>query len=130
MTDELFRVLLVGIVLLIAGAVAFGFTKLQRPSHPRVTVGGEGDRPGIVLFTSLNCSTCKKTITQLRGDGIPFREITHELEPQRFEEWGVLAVPLTVVVNRDGHVVDLMTGVPSLQRLQSAVEAAGLEVRT
>lgn len=126
MTDIAVRMLLVLAVLLSASLIAVALNRFRRPDHPPITVNAEGDRPGIVLFTSLDCATCKRTITKLRGDDLSFREITHELEPQRFESWGVVAVPLTVVINRASEVIDLIPGVPSTRRLSSALDAAGI----
>jgi hypothetical protein len=127
MTDEVARLLLVAVVLAVAGLVAFVITRLKKPPHPNLVVQADGDRPGVVLFTSLECSTCKDTITRLRGKGVVFREITHELEPQRFEAWQVLAVPLTVVLDDEGAVVDAIAGIPSPRRLTGALRVAGLE---
>jgi hypothetical protein len=128
MTDEAVRLLLVAGTLTVAILVAFVVNRLRKPPHPALSVQDEGERPGVVLFTALECSMCKDTIAVLRSRGIQFREITHELEPQRFERWGVLAVPLTVVLDEDGIVVDAVAGVPSQRRLTSALRAASLEV--
>jgi len=127
MTDEVARLLLVIGVLAIAGLVAFVIKRLRRPPHPTLVVQADGDRPGVVLFTSLDCTTCKGTITILRSKDVAFREITHELEPQRFEAWRVLAVPLTVVLDDESTVVDAIAGVPSRRRLTAALRAAGLD---
>jgi hypothetical protein len=128
MTDEAARLLLVIGVLALAGLVAALISRIQRPPHPTLVVHAEGARPGVVLFTSLDCTTCKKTVALLRSNDVAFREITHELEPQRFESWGVLAVPLTVVLDDDGGVVDAITGVPSSRRLAGALRTAGLGI--
>jgi hypothetical protein len=128
MTDEAARLLLVAGVLAVAGLVAALINRLQRPPHPTLAVQPEGERPGVVLFTSLDCTTCKETIALLHSKAVPFREITHELEPQRFEAWRVLAVPLTVVLDDESGVVDAIAGVPSSRRLSGALRTAGLEV--
>lgn len=128
MTDEAVRLLLVMGVLALAAIIAFAINKLRKPPHPTLVVQSDGDRPGVVLFTSLECVTCRDTITLLRSNGVPFREITHELEPQRFEAWRVLAVPLTVVLDTESVVVDAIAGVPSSRRLSGALRSVGLEV--
>ena len=127
MTDELFRILVVLGVVAVAGLAAFIARKLARPVHPAITVGEVGDRPGVVLFTSTDCGNCKEAIAVLEGASIPFREVTYDLEPQRFETWDVVAVPLTVVLDVHGGVVDSMTGVPHRRALVKAVDAAGIE---
>lgn len=126
MTDVAARLILVVGVLAAAGLVAFVINRLHKPPHPALVVQTEGDRPGVVLFTSLECTTCKETISILRSKGVAFREVTHELEPQRFEAWRVLAVPLTVVLDSESAVVDAITGVPSSRRLVGALRTAGL----
>jgi hypothetical protein len=126
MTDEAARLLLAIGVLVVSGLVAFAIRQFQRPPHPTLVVQADGERPGVVLFTSLDCATCKQTISFLRSRTVPFREITHELEPQRFEAWRVLAVPLIVVLDDESAIVDSISGVPSSRRLTRALRAAGL----
>ncbi len=127
MNDVAARVAAVIIVLGIARVVALLLARFLRPKHPDVIVGDEGDRPGIVLFTSTDCSTCKRAISRIRESGLTFREITYDLEPQRFEAWGVTGVPLTVVLDADGGIVDGMSGVPPIRRMRRAVQRAGIE---
>jgi thiol-disulfide isomerase/thioredoxin len=112
----------------IASALVFAavLNRYRRPVHPTVSVGEVGDRPGVVLFTSTDCSNCKRTIERLKQLGMPYREVTYELESQRFDSWGVVAVPLTVFVDGDGHVEDVLTGVPSRRKLVGAAKASGV----
>ncbi len=112
----------------IASALVFAavLNRYRRPVHPTVSVGEVGDRPGVVLFTSTDCSNCKRTIERLKQLGMPYREVTYELESTRFDSWGVVAVPLTVFVDGDGHVGDVLTGVPSRRKLAGAAKAAGV----
>lgn len=121
------RLLIVAGIFALALVVALVARKLQRPVHPELTVGDVGDRPGVVLFTSTDCSNCKEAIAVLKDEGIPFREVTHDLEPQRFETWDVLAVPLTVVIGSDGRVIETISGVPRRRTLNRAVRTAGIE---
>lgn len=127
MSDQAVRIVVVIVVVAAAVGVAFVARKVQRPMHPQVMVGDVGDRPGVVLFTSTNCGNCKKAIAVLKDESIPFREITHDLEPQRFESWAVHAVPLTVVIDLDGGVVDMVSGVPSHRFLAKAIRSAGIQ---
>jgi glutaredoxin len=108
---------------LLLAAVA---NRYRRPIHPAVRVGEVGERPGVVLFSSTDCSNCKRTIERLKQLGVPYREVTYELEPQRFDNWGVVAVPLTVFVNGDDHVEGVFTGVPSRRKLSGAARSAGI----
>jgi len=126
-SDQALRIVVVLVVVAAAVAVAFVARRLQRPAHPQVVVGDVGDRPGVVLFTSTDCGNCKEAISVLKNESVSFREITHDLEPQRFEDWAVLAVPLTVVIDSDGGVVDMVSGVPSHRFLTKAMRSAGIE---
>jgi hypothetical protein len=126
-SDQLIRVTIVLGVVAVAVLAAFLARKLAQPMHPRITVGDVGDRPGVVLFTSTDCGNCKEAITVLQSASIPFREVTHDLEPQRFDTWNVLAVPLTVVLDAEGNIVDSLTGVPRRRTLIRAAQAAGIE---
>ncbi|MCB1245747.1 MAG: hypothetical protein KDB69_00610 [Acidimicrobiia bacterium] len=126
MSGDLVRIAIPIAVVVVAIGVGLGMNRLRRPIHPTVSVGDVGDRPGVVVFTSTDCSGCKRAIERLKRASIVFREVTYELEPQRFETWGVVAVPLTVVVDGDGKVEAAMTGVPSKRHLRRATAAAGI----
>ncbi len=130
MTDPLARLVVASAVIALAGLVALLFNRFRSQGHPSVTVGEVGDRPGVVLFTSGDCSTCKRAIDRVEAEDIAFREVTYELESHRFETWGVLAVPLTVILDRRGAVVAVLPGVPKIKRLRRAVEAAGIKAAT
>jgi len=127
MNDVAVRIAAVIVVLVVARLVAFVLAKFLRPKHPDVIVGDEGDRPGIVLFTSTDCSTCKRAISRIHESGLTFREITYDLEPQRFDAWGVNGVPLTVVLDAAGEVVDAISGVPSPRRVRRAARTARID---
>lgn len=128
MSDQILRIVVVLAVVSVAVLAASIARKLAKPVHPDITVGEVGDRPGVVLFTSTDCSNCKDAIATLEGESIPFREVTYDLEPHRFETWDVLAVPMTVVLDRDGKVVEAISGVPRRRALTRAVQAAGIEI--
>lgn len=126
MSDAMVRLIIAGGVVALALAVAYVATKMRRPIHPAIVVGTVGDRPGVVMFTSTDCATCKEAIGRLKAASIPFREVTHELEPARFEEWEVMAVPLTVFLTESSEPVALLTGVPSKRAISRARVRAGI----
>ena len=130
MNDVVARVAAVVAVLIAARFVAMGFSRFIRPSHPDISVGEVGERPGVVMFTSTDCSTCREAIQRLRDVGVPFRQITYELEPERFDTWRVGAVPLTVVIDAESNVVSVTTGVPPAKQLRRDIARAGIEVPT
>lgn len=125
MSDQLIRGLVIGGVVVFAVAVAALAGRWSRPSHPRVDLSGLTLDPGVVMFTSTDCSTCHEARTIAAELDVPVREVTHELEPAKFEAAGVVAVPLTVVVSAGGDVVAQFTGVPRRRALQRAARRAG-----
>ena len=126
MTGAATRIIIVLALIAGAAAVAWLVSRYSKPPHPEVTVGDIGDRPGVVLFTSTTCGTCKGVITMLEQRSIPFREVTSELEPGRFDEWGIVAVPVIVVLDGSGQVVATFSGSPRRAALRRAVVAAGI----
>ena len=130
MSEVAVRLVVVGAIVLVALAVAFVIGRVMRPPHPTVLVGDVGDRPGVVVFTATTCSTCKAAIAHLEDLGVPFREVTDELEQHQFDTWGVVAVPVTVVVAADDSVVATFSGVPRARALTAAVRKAGIPLRS
>ena len=126
MSDPVARFLIAVGIIASALLLAAILNRYRKPVHPTVRVGEVGDRPGIVLFTSTDCSTCKRAIGRLKQLGMDFREVTYELEPSRFEAWGVVAVPLTVFVGADSEIGDVHTGVPSARKLRRAATSVGV----
>lgn len=124
MSDTTVRLVVVFVAIAAALVIAVIATKVKRPIHPVITVGDVGDRPGVLLFTSTDCGTCREAIAVLQDESIAFREVTYDLEPHRFETWTVFAVPLTVVVDAEGEVLKMMSGVPPRRALRRAVAAA------
>ncbi len=126
MSDTVVRLLVVVALVIGAIVVARVVAHFRSPPHPRVTVGEVGERPGVVLFTSTTCPTCKEAIAALESYDVSFREVTNDLEPQRFEAWGVTAVPLAVFVDVDGHAVSTISGIPRKRAVARALREAGI----
>lgn len=124
--DTVVRLIVVAAVVLLAASIAWIVRRFRMPPHPAVTVGEVGDRPGVVLFTSTTCSTCSDVIARLESLDVGFREVTNELEPQRFAAWGVAAVPVTVVVDAHGRAVATFSGIPRTRPLRRAMRDAGI----
>lgn len=121
MSDWAVRAVVVAAVVVLAIVVARLAGRWSRPSHPPVVVSGLELDPGVVLFTSTDCATCRDARARVQSLDVPFREVTYELEQNRFESAGVVAVPLTVVVGPRGEVVAQFTGVPPRRALARAV---------
>jgi glutaredoxin len=120
------RLIIVLVIVVGAAACAWLVSRFRRPPHPNIVVGDLGDRPGVVVFTSTTCGTCKAVISLLEEWSIPFREVTNELEPGQFDEWGIVAVPVTVVIDEDGQVVATFSGTPRRAAFRRAASVAGI----
>lgn len=126
MDDLAARVLIVAGVVAIAVVATLLARRFGSPHHVPVDLTGLGLPSGIVIFTSTTCANCKEALARVRGTGAPVREVTHEIEEAKFEAAGVSGVPLTVIVDDDGRVVDQIAGVPRPGRLQRSLRRAGL----
>jgi hypothetical protein len=120
------RLALIVALIVIVVAAARLIARWQRPPHPSIDLGDFGPRPGLVVFTSTDCSNCKEALAVAGDLGVEVREVAWELEPAVQEAVGVEAVPLTAVVDADGNIEALMTGVPKRGPLERAVRRAGL----
>lgn len=127
MNEVLVRLLVVAAVVVVAGAIAWVLRRYASPPHPDIDVGDVGDRPGVVLFTSTTCPTCKEVIAMYRELRIPYREVTSDLEEQRFDAWGIVAVPVTVIIDADDTVISTFSGLPRKRPLMRALSSASIE---
>ena len=119
---SLVLVLVVGVIVVVRLVARW-----QRPPHPLLDLGGLGDRPGVVVFTSTDCPTCVEAMQTVSGVSAPIREVTWELEPHLFDQYHVEAVPLIAVLDREGRSTMFETGAPGRGRFTKAVRAAGIE---
>lgn len=126
MSEELGRALLVTAVIAAAIGIGLVAARIKRPHHRPVDVSDLGSAPGIVIFTSTDCSNCREALEMVRAQELAVREVTNELEPGRLEAAGVEAVPLTVVLATDGRQVASFAGVPPRRAFRRAVERASV----
>jgi hypothetical protein len=125
MSEVVERLLMAIGIVAAAGGIGLLATRWSRPSHPAIDLDGLGLSPGIVMFTSADCSTCREAMARVGELGMAAREITHQTEPDLFERAGVAAVPLTAFIAGDGSVVAQFTGVPGRRALRRAAGAIG-----
>jgi hypothetical protein len=118
-------VIVLALVVTVIVVVRFA-ARWQKPPHPPIDLQGLGDRPGVVVFTSTDCSTCAEAMRTVGTAGASIREVTWELEPQLFDHYHVEAVPLVAVLDQDGRSVMFETGAPSRNRFIKAIRAAGI----
>jgi len=111
------------VVVLAVVAGALGLSRLSRPwqdsAHPQLQIP-PGDLPaGVVLFTSMDCDQCANARAALKRAGIDYREVTWEIESDRFERYGVQGVPLLAQLDGSGRQLYLAAGVPTRRTLRS-----------
>lgn len=121
MDDVLPRLLVILVITATALGAAFATRRWQRPGHPPIELDDQAFEPGIVMFTSTDCPTCKDALDAVRKLDVPLREVTWELEGRVLEALGVATVPLTVFVGPGGESLDQIVGVPRSRRLAKAV---------
>lgn len=119
MDDVAIRLLIVfGVV-----AGALGLSRLSRPwqdsAHPRLTIPPGELAAGVVLFSSTDCDQCAAARSALQAAGISYREVTWEIEAERFERYGVQGVPLVAHIDATGRQLYLAAGVPTRRTLRA-----------
>jgi hypothetical protein len=110
MTDTSIRLAVVLSIVVIAGmaAVMAGRAKRARP----VITTRTDLAPGVHLFTSSTCRTCKEARRVVASTyGNEFREIRHEEDPESFGRHGITRVPTAIVMFLDGEAT-VFEGVP------------------
>lgn len=111
------------VVVLAVVVGALGLSRLSRPwqdaAHPQLQIP-PGDLPaGVVLFTSTDCDQCANARAALKRAGIGYREVTWEIESERFERYGVQGVPLLAQLDASGRQLYLAAGVPTRRTLRA-----------
>jgi hypothetical protein len=120
------RLLLIGLAVVVVVVAVRLVGRWQRPRHPPVVLGDLGAEPGVVVFTSTECSNCREALTVVETFHVPIRQVSYELEAPELERAGVEAVPLTVVVGEQNAIFAVFAGVPRRRTLARAIAAAGL----
>lgn len=124
MTEPAVRLLVVVLVLVAAWLVAQAWRRGARQGTIRPGPFGPG--PAVLVFTSASCGDCVPVLQMVAAAaGTLVREVRFEDQPDLFDEAGVGAVPLTVVVAADGRVIEQFAGMPPRKRLARAVEQLG-----
>lgn len=123
MDEVVLRIAMVGV----AGALGIGggWWWRRRTRQPPIRVEGLGLPAGAILFTSMDCASCKRVVDLLKSTGAPLREVTYELEAGLMTRAGVMGVPLLVIVSGSGENVAQLEGVPSRLALRRALGRAG-----
>lgn len=125
MTPLVSIAVVLALVLAVIGGVRL-IARWQKPPHPPIDLDGLGDRPGVIVFTSTDCTTCTEAMQVVGEAGPAVREVTWELEPRLFDRYHVEAVPLVAVLDGAGRSVFFATGIPDRTRFRSAIRKAGI----
>ncbi len=92
----------------------------QRPALEQV----ENGRPALVYFTTPTCAPCKtiqrpaiQRLKNLMGENLQVVEIDAASQPDIASQWGVLSVPTTFVLDKDGKPQHVNHGVATYEKL-------------
>jgi hypothetical protein len=87
-------------------------------------------RPAIVAFSTPTCAECRTRqapalarLSTSLGDGVIVRSLSALEHPDLVDRIGILTVPATVVLDREGHVRSLNLGYASDERLSAQLAA-------
>jgi hypothetical protein len=88
-------------------------------------------RPAIVAFSTPTCAECHTRqapalarLSAALGDAVTVRSLSALDHPDLVDRIGILTVPATVVLDREGHVRSLNLGYASEARLREQVSSA------
>ncbi|MEJ2150577.1 MAG: thioredoxin family protein [Chloroflexota bacterium] len=124
----------IALVAVAFGAYAIGtrwqVTRLQgRARAAGVLAGLRPDVPGVVYFWSDSCAPCKlvqkPALEQLQADlgpdGVQVIAINALEQPDLADEWGVLSLPTTFIVDRSGQPRRVNHGVMRAEQLRQQI---------
>jgi hypothetical protein len=129
MDDLTLRVTVVSALVIVVFGLTLLANRFGEPRHAAVSLGDVSVPPGVVLFSSTECSTCKVVAANLRKLAVPLREITYELESATLSELGVDAVPLTLLVGENQQILWQRAGrlsARSLREIEGIARSHGL----
>jgi thiol-disulfide isomerase/thioredoxin len=87
-------------------------------------------RPAIVAFSTPSCAECRTRqaptlarVSAALGDAVIVRSLSALEHPDLVDRIGILTVPATIILDRDGHVRNLNLGYASDERLSAQLAA-------
>src|SRR5262245_46237357 len=125
------------ILVVVAAAIAAGWATVRLwrvwmlrrlgPAEPLAEVIPTG-RPAIVAFSTPTCAECHTRqapalarLSAALGDTIIVRSLSALDHPDLVDRIGILTVPATVILDREGHVRNLNLGYASDERLHTQI---------
>ena len=138
--DWLFRLALtIGIILLGWTAARFLQAVILRQAKKvsRQIEGWAPGSPAIVYFTTPDCAACKTTqrpalnrVKEKLGGRLQVIEINALEKPDLAQQWGVLSVPTTFILDAQGSPRQVNYGVTLADKLQEQIRVLYPEVRS
>jgi thioredoxin-like negative regulator of GroEL len=132
MSSEILLRLLGACALIVTGWILYKIANrlvLVSASTAKTTLGGSG-HPSIVYFTSPDCVPCKTIqrpailkLKQILGEQVELVEINTYEQPELSRQWGVLSVPTTFVLNRQGKPLHVNHGVAQTEKLMRQIRS-------
>lgn len=125
--DILLRTLL-AFAIIVFGLAVYGFTNrlvLARAAGKfKALKGLNPGTPAILYFTTPNCAPCKtvqrpaiQKVKQVLGEKVQVIEIDASEQTDLADEWGVLSVPTTFIIDKSGQPRQINHGVTRAEKL-------------
>ena len=129
----------IAIVLGMVGLLVLGYSAVRRWQVRRVRRLAATDPllagllpgvPAIVYFTSPHCLPCQtqqqpalRALQSDLGGGLQIVEVNALADPEAAARWGVLSVPTTYILDRQGRPREVNYGVAGLEKLRRQLES-------
>ena len=130
-TDILLR-LLIAFGLVLVGLAIFKLSNravLSAASSAQSPMPSNG-QPSIVYFTTPDCAPCKSVqrpailrLKQALGEQFDLVEIDASEQPDLARQWGVLSVPTTFILDRQGKPLHVNHGVTRTEKLFKQIQS-------
>jgi len=125
MSDVAVRALVAVAAVSIVIWVAFWGNRRERHAAVAAPLQLDGIEARVLFFTDVACRRCDLVRARLESLGTVFAEIAYNHEPDLHRTIGVTGVPLLVVRDGAGVVVDRVAGLASARRLRRALAHLG-----
>ena len=132
MSSELLFRAGIAILMILVGVLAFQtvnrmtLARVESQKNSRFFPAG---KPTLLYFTTPTCAPCKtiqrpavNLIQDLLGERIQVIEIDATAQPKLASEWGVLSVPTTFILDRQGKPRQVNHGIATSEKLQRQLE--------
>ena len=121
MSDGLVRALAAVVAVGVVLGVGYLGRRRERRAAMATRLRLDGIKERVLFFTDSACKRCDLVRGRLESFGAAFAEISYDHEPELHRMIGVTGVPLLVVRNDAGTIVDRIAGVASVRRLRRAL---------